>query len=50
MGKNILTLTLRNNPCRNMVHLQITRYLGEEADPHLDTTSLQVVVESGKIS
>ncbi|KAK4824387.1 LOW QUALITY PROTEIN: hypothetical protein QYF61_014047 [Mycteria americana] len=28
----------------------ITCYLGEEADPHLSTTSFQVVVESNKVS
>ncbi|KAK4823194.1 hypothetical protein QYF61_027203 [Mycteria americana] len=28
----------------------ITRYLGEETDPHLSTTSFQVVVESDKVS
>ncbi|KAK4811274.1 hypothetical protein QYF61_023326 [Mycteria americana] len=28
----------------------ITCYLGEETDPHLSTTSFQVVVESNKVS
>ncbi|KAK4831149.1 hypothetical protein QYF61_015452 [Mycteria americana] len=28
----------------------ITSYLGEETDPHLTTTSFQVVVESKKVS
>ena len=40
----------------SLVHLEaissrpITCYLGEETNPHLTTTSFQVVVESDKVS
>ena len=40
-------------PWRNLRPFPLTlslRDLGEEADPHLTTTSLQAVVESGKVS
>ena len=37
-------------PLEDIPSSPITSYTGEEADLHLTTTSLQVVVESGKVS